>query len=185
MSTPRPLTFESADTVNRVVALLVRFPEIHSVRSNPADATLTLSFAIRKRLDRAQANAFGERVADYVRAFLDLRGDVPAKIAVSCDRDAAVSFVHVTRDAASFVREELELLVALFGESFRDALVRDDAAAMPIDDDPAARDELVEVALDALRDPAQRQRLVGFREEQRVLVYFVHARKRAKARARS
>jgi len=41
MHTPRLPAFESADTVNRVVALLVRFPELHSVRSNPADATLT------------------------------------------------------------------------------------------------------------------------------------------------
>ena len=49
MYTPRPPAFESADTVNRVVALLVRFPEIHSVRSNPADATLTLSFARARR----------------------------------------------------------------------------------------------------------------------------------------
>ncbi|BDE06927.1 hypothetical protein WPS_22030 [Vulcanimicrobium alpinum] len=184
MSTPRLQAFESADTVNRVVALLLRFPEIHSVRSNPADATLTLSFAVRKRLDRVQARAFGERLSEYVRTFLDLRGDVPAKIAVTCDRDAAVSFVHVTRDAATFSREELELVVALFAESFRAILVRDHAD-VPVDDDPAARDELVDVALDALRDPSQRQRLVGFREEQRVLVYFVHARKRAKARARS
>jgi hypothetical protein len=63
--------------------------------------------------------------------------------------------------------------------------VRDGASATQADDDPAARDEMVEVALDALRDPTQRRRLVGFREEQQVLVYFVHARKRTKARARS
>ena len=43
--------FESADTVNRVVALLVRFPELHSIRSNPADATLTLTYAVDRRLD--------------------------------------------------------------------------------------------------------------------------------------
>src|SRR6202011_3176373 len=176
-----PSAFESADTVNRVVALLVRFPELHSVRSNPADASLTLSFAVRRKLDRAQTRAFGERVADHVRALLDLRGEEPERIAVTCDRDAAVTFVHVTRDAGTFGREELELLVALFAETFGSALVRDDAGVAPIDDDPAARDELVDVALDALRDPAQRRRLVGFREEQRVLVYFVHARKRAKA----
>jgi hypothetical protein len=91
----------------------------------------------------------------------------------------------VTRDAASFAREELELLVALFADEYGDRLVRDEASATPVDEDPAARDDLVEVALDALRDPTRRQRLVGFREEQRVLVYFVHARKRAKARARS
>jgi hypothetical protein len=179
-----PSAFESADTVNRVVALLVRFPELHSIRSNPADATLTLSFAVRERLDRAKTQALAERVGEYVRAFLDLRGESPEKIGVACERDAAVTFVNVTRDAESFSREELELLVALFADQFGQRLVRDGENA-PVDDDPAARDELVEVALDALRDPTRRQRLVGFREEQRVLVYFVHARKRAKARARS
>jgi len=184
MNTARPSAFESADTVNRVVALLERFPELHSVRSNPADATLTLSFAVRERLDRAKMAALAERVSDHVRAFLDLRGDVPAKIALACDRDTAVTFVNVTRDAASFAREELELLVAMFADAYGDRLVRDGASEAEVDD-PAARDELVEVALDALRDPTQRRRLVGFREEQRVLVYFVHARKRTKARARS
>jgi hypothetical protein len=184
MHSPRLPAFESADTVNRVVALLDRFPELHSVRSNPADATLTLSFAVRERLDRTKARVLSDRVGEHVRAFLDLRGEQPAKIALTCDRDTAVSFVHVTRDASSFAREELELLVAMFTEQFGDRLVRDGDAAQS-DDDPIARDERVEVALDALRDPSQRQRLVGFREEQRVLVYFVHARKRAKARARS
>jgi hypothetical protein len=185
MHTARPSAFESADTVNRVVALLVRFPELHSVRSNPADATLTLSFAVRERLDRVKQRALAEHVYDHVRAFLDLRGEVSGKIALACDRDTAVTFVNVTRDASSFAREELELLVALFADAYGDRLVRDGAGATPADDDPAARDELVEVALDALRDPTQRRRLVGFREEQRVLVYFVHARKRTKARARS
>jgi len=180
-----PSAFESADTVNRVVALLIRFPELHSVRSNPADATLTLSFAVRERLDRAKSGNLAERVSEHVRALLDLRGEAPAKIAVACDRDTAVTFVHVTRDAESFAREELELLVALFAEQYGDRLVRDGENAAPLDDDPAARDEQVEVALDALRDPSQRQRVFGFREEQRVLVYFVHPRKRAKARARS
>lgn len=179
-----PSAFESADTVNRVVALLLRFPELHSVRSNPAEATLTLSFAVRERLDRAKTRELADHVGEHVRALLDLRGEEPGKIAVSCDRDAAVTFVHVTRDAESFAREELELLVALFDARYGPRLVRDGGDA-PDDDDQAPRDEDVDVALDALRDPSARQRLVGFREEQRVLVYFVHARKRGKARARS
>ena len=179
-----PSAFQSADTVNRVVALLVRFPELHSVRSNPADATLTLSFAVRERLDRTKGRILADRISEHLRAFLDLRGETPGKIAVACERDATVSFVHVTRDAASFAREELELLVSIFAGDYGDRLVRDGTGA-PIDEDPASREELVEVALDALRDPNQRRRLVGFREEQRVLVYFVHARKRPKVRARS
>ncbi|HEY4441454.1 MAG TPA: hypothetical protein VGN14_13430 [Candidatus Elarobacter sp.] len=184
MSSLRSSPFDSADTVNRVVALLVRFPELHSVRSTPNDASLTLSFAVRKKLDRAQTRALGDDVTEHVRALLDLRGETPDRIAVTADRDAAVTFVHVTRDAESFGREELELVVGLMVQTYGDALVRDDADG-PVDDDPVAREEAIEVALDAFRDPAQRQRLVGFREEQRVVVYFVHARKRAKARARS
>src|SRR5258707_573037 len=61
--------FESADTVNRVVALLVRFPELHSIRSNPADATLTLTYAVSRRLDSAASRAFAEIVAEHVRAY--------------------------------------------------------------------------------------------------------------------
>lgn len=177
--------FESADTVNRVVALLVRFPEIHSIRSNPVDESVTLSYAVGARLDRDAVRAFGDALTDHVRAFLELRGEVPDKVAVTAERDAAITFIHIARDSATFTREELELQLALFGDRFGASLLKNPAPDEPLDDDPAAREELVEAALDALRDPAQRKRLVGFREEKRVLVYFVHSGKSAKARARS
>jgi len=181
--TPRS-TFESADTINRVVALLVRFPEIHSVRSNPADDSLTLSYAVGMRLDAATVRAYGEHLTEHVGAFLELRGEAPAKVVVHAERDASVTFIHVTRDFASFSREELDLQIELFGDRFGAKLVKNPAPEEALDDDSLERDELVESALEALRDPAQRKRLVGFREEKRVLVYFVHSRK-TKARSRS
>jgi len=47
-----------------------------------------------------------------------------------------------------------------------------------------SEDDLVEFALEALRDPAQQRSLVGYREEQGAMVYFVPTRKKAKARGR-
>lgn len=184
MHTPRS-AFESNETVNRVVALLIRFPEIHSIRSSPADESLTLSYAVGLRLDRAAIRDFGVLLSDHVGAILELRAETPAKVSVTGERDANVTFLHVSRDFATFTREELELQIALFGDRFGSALVKNSAPDDGLDDDPADRDELVEAALDALRDPAQRKRLVGFREEKRVFVYFVHSGKGAKARARS
>jgi hypothetical protein len=182
----RPRTaFESADTVNRVVALLVRFPELHSIRSNPADATLTLTYAVARRLDAAATRDFSDLVDEHVRAFHDLAGDQVARISVTEEHDAAVTFVHVTRDLASFSPDELALHAALFAGHFGDALVRNPEPDGALDDDLGSDEESVEMALDALRDPAQRQRLVGVREEKRVIVYFVHPAKRAKVRARS
>jgi len=164
---------------------LVRFPEIHSVRSNPADDSLTLSYAVGRKLDRESVRALSEAIADHVRAILQLRGEEPVTLAVTAERDASVTFVNVTRDFASFSREELELQIDIFEDRFGALLVKNPAADEPLDDDAvAADDELVESALEALRDPAQRKRLVGFREEKRVLVYFVHSNK-TKARVRS
>jgi hypothetical protein len=182
----RPRTaFESADTVNRVVALLVRFPELHGIRSNPADATLTLTYAVSRRLDTAAARKFAEIVGEHVRAFHALGDERVARIAVTNERDADVTFVHVSRDLASFSPEELALHAALFARHFGDALVRNPNPDGAFDDDRGTDEESVELALDALRDPAQRKRLVGVREEKRVLVYFVHPGKRTKVRARS
>ncbi|MGB8266194.1 MAG: hypothetical protein WCE44_07740 [Candidatus Velthaea sp.] len=184
MYTPHS-AFESTDTVNRVVALLVRFPEIHSIRSNPADDSLTLSYAVGRKLDRDSVRAFSDTISEHVCAILELRGEAPATFSVTAERDSNVTFVNVTRDFASFSREELELQIGIFEDRFGALLVKNPAADEPLDDDDTVADqELVESALEALRDPAQRKRLVGFREEKRVLVYFVHSNK-TKARARS
>jgi hypothetical protein len=176
--------FESADTVNRVVALLVRFPELHSIRSNPADATVTLTYAVAARLDVAAGRDFARAVDEHVRAYHDLTGERPQRLTIACERDAKVTFVHVTRDLATFAPEELALQVAVFDARFGASLVRNPQVDEHADE-AVADDESIELALDALRDPAQRQRLVGVREEKRVMVYFVHPGKRAKVRARS
>jgi hypothetical protein len=182
----RPRTaFESADTVNRVVALLVRFPELHSIRSNPAEATLTLTYAVSRRLEQDAVRALADFVGEHVQSFHAFGGDPIDCLGVTCERDVQVTFVHVTRDLATFSPEELALQTALFVERFGDALLTNPQAEEADDDEAGTGDESVELALDALRDPAQRQRLVGVREEKRVIVYFVHPGKRTKVRARS
>jgi hypothetical protein len=76
------------------------------------------------------------------------------------------------------------LMVALFGERFRDSLVRNPPPDDHLDADPAAQDEAAVYAIEALRDPTQSKSLVGFREEARVLVYFLKTQRKAKASSR-
>lgn len=177
--------FESADTVNRVVALLVRFPELHSIRSNPADASLTLTYAVKGRLDDEAVRALADFVGEHVRAFHAIGGEPIERFGLTGDDDADVTFVHVTRDLATFSPEELALQTSLLAARFGDALLTNPQAEEADEDETGTGEESVELALDALRDPGQRQRLVGVREEKRVIVYFVHSGKRAKVRARS
>jgi hypothetical protein len=175
---------ENADTVSLVCALLVRFPELASIRSGAADRTLRLTFAVRQRLDRASQIALGEAIEEHVRGFLALSKDEPKALRVECEGDRTLTFVHVTRDLESFSKEELELQVSFLCDHCGDTLVRNPPPDDHLEGDPAAEDEAALYAVEALRDPLQPKSLVGFREEKRVLVYFLKSQKKAKASAR-
>lgn len=174
---------EASDAVGLIITLLVRFPEIATIVSHPTDGTLTLSFGIADALDRATAAIVRESVIDHVSVLLTCGREHADVLDVRCESDAGMSFVRVTRDVRSLTREEFHVVVAVIAERFGDRLVKSPAADDAFEDDATA-DEVVEYALEALRDPAQQRSLVGFREEKRVLVYFMKTRK-AKVRARS
>ncbi|MFY9719635.1 MAG: hypothetical protein WAK16_08310 [Candidatus Cybelea sp.] len=175
---------ENADTVSLVCALLVRFPELASLRSGPTDRTLRLTYAMRRRFDRASQAALVEAIEDHVRSFLALGKDEPATLRVECEGDRTHTFLHVTRDLESFSKEELELQVGFLCDRYGNALVRNPPPDDHFEGDPAGEDEAALYAIEALRDPAQSKSLVGFREEKRVLVYFLKSQKKAKASAR-
>jgi len=186
MSTPKNrVPSESADAVGLIVALLERFPEIATLGSHPAEGTLTLSFAIRRRLDKAAQASLRDAVVEHVDSFMELLEEPLERLEVAFEADNGMTFVRVTRDARSLTREELQMLTALVAQKFGDVLVKSPVSGDEgFDEDPAAADDLVEFALEALRDPAQKRGLVGFREEQGAMVYFAPARKKAKARGR-
>ncbi len=176
---------EASDAVGLIVTLLVRYPEIATIVSHPKDGTLTLSFAVTGLLERASDRDIREHAIDHVRVLLDLGRETAGTLEVACESDAGMSFVRITRDARTFSREELQMLVAVLAEAFGDKLVRSPASDDDALDDDGSADELVDYAIEALRDPSQQRSLVGFREEKRVLVYYVKVRKKAKARART
>ncbi|MBV9148541.1 MAG: hypothetical protein JO024_01645 [Candidatus Eremiobacteraeota bacterium] len=176
---------ENADTVSLVCALLVRFPEIASVRCVPNDGTVRFTFVVSHRLDRAAQEAIRTAVDEHVDGFLLLGDDVAGIVRVDCEAARGVTFIHVTRDLEGFSKDELVMLVGMFADRFGNALVRNPVTDEHIDEDPAAQEELVSYAIDSLRDPKQSKSLVGFREEKRVLVYFLKSKRKAKASARS
>ncbi len=177
-------SLENADTVSLVCALLVRFPELASIRSMPAEGSVRLTFALRVRLNKREQAAIAETIEDHVNGYLALAKDEAHVLRIECDGDRSTTFVHVTRDSDSFSKEELELLVALLRDRYPDALVRNPQPEDHLDVDLAAQDEAALYAIEALRDPAQSKSLVGFREEARVLVYFLKSQRKAKASSR-
>jgi hypothetical protein len=178
--------FESTDTVNVIVALLVRFPEISSIVARPSDGTVRLSFVVAQKLDRRMQRELTAVLAEHVSTFLELAGEEPAALDLNCETDDSTTFIHLTRDVASFTKAELQMQVALLTERFGEALVKNPPPDEPVAEDPEAADELVDCAIDVMREGGSHQKsLIGYREEKRVHVYFLKPGKKAKASARS
>lgn len=151
----------------------------------PTDGNVRFTFVVCRKLDRAAQRAIVSSIDDHVESFLHLEGDAAGTVAVECETEKAMTFIHVTRDLETFSRDELILLVNLFAERFGEKLVRNPASEDHFEEDPAIQEELLDCAIESMRDPKLSKSLVGFREEKRVLVYFLKSQKKAKASARS
>jgi hypothetical protein len=163
----------------------VRFPEIATIASRPADCSVELSFVIARAVPPSERRKVNAAIGDHVDTLLGLGGQSGHRVKLEWEADGAVTFVRVIRDARSLSREELSTIVSVLATHFASHLLLAPLADNLRDDDPHAQDELVEAALDSLRDPESQKGLVGLREEKRVVVYFHPARKKAKGRARS
>ncbi len=162
--------------------MLARVPELASVRYVPRTGRLLASYAVAERLDAAAVKQLAAELKLHLRAYFDLIDEgQPKTIRVTAETGETMTFVHVERDAASFSKEELSLQIAILTARFGEALVRDTPADI-VETDAAERDEAVEAALLSIRDPALHKSVVGYREEHRVLVYFVHTPRKVAAR---
>lgn len=182
ISTRVPL--DTSDTVSLIVALLMRYPELASVRSHPTDGTLRVSFVVNSSLEKKTVRQMRASIIEHIETFLGLDDVSAATLDVECEVDEAMTFIHIDRDYASFSKEELMLAIDLLSERFGEKLVKNPTADETLDDEEFVREELVDYAIDTMKDADRQKSLVGIREEKRVLIYFLKSKKKVKARAR-
>ena len=162
----------SNDSVNLVVSLLVRHPEVSRVVIKPRFAAITFFFIVLERVTDDKQRRLRELLFDHLRAYHDLERRRSAAIRLRVRSDECMTFVEVERDTRTLARDEISLIVELVARSFGDKLFVNPPAQEPGGDDPDAAEDAIGSALDAVRNRKQPKALVGFREERRVLVYF-------------
>jgi hypothetical protein len=163
---------ESNDSVNLVVSLLVRHPELSRVIIKPRSSAIAFFFAVREKLTEVEQSRFRAALLDHLRALHEIDGEHSPKIVVRIEADEDLTFVEIERDAKSLARDEISLIVGLVVQTFGERLVVNPPADEAVDEDFGAQEDSVTSALDAVRRGKQRKGLVGFREERRVLIYF-------------
>ena len=163
---------ESNDSVNLVVSLLVRHPELSRVIIKPRSSAIAFFFIVRASLSATDATAFRDDILAHLRAFHQLDRERSPKIAVRVRADEELTFVEIERDARTLARDEISLIVTFVAQTFGERLLVNPPAEDAGEDEFGSQEDTVGSALDAVRRAKQRKGLVGFREERRVLIYF-------------
>jgi hypothetical protein len=154
--------------VDLFIAVLVRFPQIGTIHYEPETNALRLAFLLKAAHQDFQG--FVRRFESHLALFHNLRGEDVAVASLKKGDTGELTVIEVIRDLPSLSLSELNLIVELVSDYYGDAVVRE--GQQMAEDDELEQNLLIEALLMS-STWRPRERLTGFRENGRVLVFSV------------
>lgn len=155
--------------IDLLISLLVRFPQIGTVHYEPEQKALRLVFLLKK--DHQDFHTFAQMFESHLALFHHLKQeDVQVASLKKTESGADLTVLEVIRDLASLSLAELNVITELVSDYYRDTVIQEGPGI-------AVEDELEQnVMIDSLlMSLAWRglERLTGFRDDGRVLVFSI------------
>ncbi len=159
-----------SNSMSLIAFLLVRYPEIGTVRFDPDQKILQFSFILSKILTETEFEPFRENLMLSVNAISELQERNSGRIQIKFSVCDGLSFVEILRDIDSLNQEEIALIIGVVNRYFEGDLLLDQQESIQ-EEDMVLQEEMIEHMLEDLKDSRQEKRLIGFREEGRVLIF--------------
>lgn len=159
-----------SNSMSLIAFLLVRYPEIGSVRFDPEQKTLLFSFVLVKSLSKEEVDSFKENLLLSLSNITNLQGRESGTTDINLVEYEGLTFLEITRNIDALTQEEIALIIGVIREFFGDYLLLDQEDALQ-EEDIILQEEMIEHMLEDLKDSRQEKKLIGFREEGRVLVF--------------
>lgn len=159
------------DASRLLASILVLYPAIQSVIYHSKEDILELSFALNGKFSSDDFEDFLRYVAESVEALHHLEGLGGATIELNVEGVYGTCFLNVRRDMATLTCRELSLLTEMAFNYFGDRLIEDFDGAVPDEDFLLEQEDYLERCLGNMRQFRVEGKLVGVREQERVVVY--------------
>lgn len=153
-----------------LISILLRFPEVGSVRFLPDNGRIAFTFLLRPSENAVCLAAFERSVCAHLEAFSSVAKSEPGFVSVECKTYGTLTVVEVVREMAVFSRRELPLLISLIRDHFGDALVAEAGQTLRSDEE-MLEEELIDDILEDVRIAGHWREIMGFRDAGRVLVF--------------
>lgn len=164
---------KSSDSVNLLVSILVRFPQIGTVKIDSKKQVLWLNFMLSQSIEPCEIEKFQKHTTDILQAYHYVIGMDPKFLCIEAQKPYENFFMlSIGRDISTLTREELSLIISMLTETFMDKLLMDESGGEPDSfDDFGFPDELIDSMLENMKFQRTSTSLTALRENGRVLVF--------------
>jgi hypothetical protein len=164
---------ELCDSIGLLISILVRYPEIGTVKFDPDSQTLKLSFLLSQLVDENEYQVFADKLCTSLETYNMLEGydQVIIKTALSSfDQLDRISVIEVDRDVHTLSKTEIALIITLLKESYTGRMIVDKNDSL-LEEDLLVQEELIDNMLEHLKLSRYEKKLIGIREDGRVMVF--------------
>lgn len=154
--------------IDLLISLLVRFPQIGTVHYEPDQKTLRLVFLLKEAYQ--DFHKFARIFESHLALFHNLKQDNVQVASLKKTENADLTILEVIRDLASLSLAELNVITELVADYYRDSVIQDGPEMA--EEDELEHNALIESLLMSVSWRGL-ERLTGFRENGRVLVFSI------------
>ena len=126
---------------------------------------------VSRRVEQEEIKAFADRALSSIQVYLSLiRLQGEPELRITGSYVGNITQIQITRDVATLTADEISLLIGLILQGFGENLISDRSDDLE-EEDLIVQEEFIANLLADLKETVQDKRLIGFREEGRVVVF--------------
>lgn len=159
-----------SDSVNLLVSMLVRYPEIGTLRFDSTNATLNLTFLLTTVPSDEQFCSFKDYLEKSLQSFYYLSAYDNPILTITMTPYDSITVIHIARDIDTLSKSEIALMIKIIQLHFDDHILADKNEAL-IDEELRFQEEVIENMLVNIQRSRVLNNLIGIRENGRVMVF--------------
>ncbi|NLX91270.1 MAG: hypothetical protein GXZ07_06720 [Firmicutes bacterium] len=161
---------EELSTVDLLIVLLLRFPEIFTIKYNLPETKFELSFMLKSNPEKSRYIKFKESFDEAAKAYNELAKLKTAVPKLSRKFIDSWVLLQVTWKKDNITFEEVNLINQIISNEFKNDLVLDSRVDEPLEKDLSFKEEFIEFLL-SRKNEKNEENLFAFREAGKVYVF--------------
>lgn len=162
--------FSANDSIDLMISILVRYPEINTVKTDPKSGEIIFSFLLKKDLDQIQFSTLQEKLELSIETLLFIENKQPKNMRFLLQGYDGYSFLEVVRDFQTISQREISLLIQIVRNEMGAVLLTELNEGTE-SEELEMQEELIDDLLDRLQFDKGQEDLIGYREAGRVMVF--------------